>query len=120
MKFPPKNYGQGKMDFSPETNHGNGFHGQLWYFTPRFVAIKKCPCNVDSLDIALMVDHFAIFSLYTYRFLPHYSFLSKPLARLILVSKDPLVAHSHLLEEITNASNSFVICAHYEYVVYEA
>ncbi len=84
------------MDFFPETNHGNGFHGQLWYFTPRFVAIKQCPCNVDSVDIALMMDHFAIFSLYTYRFSPHYSFLFKPLARLILASKDPLVAHSHL------------------------
>jgi hypothetical protein len=72
----PINYGQGKMDFSPETNHGNGFHGQLWYFTPRFVAIKQCPCNVDSLGIALMVEHFAIISLYTYRFSPHYSFPS--------------------------------------------
>ncbi len=49
----------------------------------------------DLLDSALMVDHFAIFSLYTYRFSPHYNFLSKPLARLILAGKDPLVAHSH-------------------------
>lgn len=41
---------------------------------------SKWLCHIDSLDIAFIVDHVTIFSLYTHKILPLCIFQSKPFA----------------------------------------